>query len=49
MIGAAHSHSVCGKALSATTQRLEPLTQDVCAFYEDHGVHEDYSGVADDP
>ncbi|MGA5506993.1 class II aldolase/adducin family protein [Streptomyces umbrinus] len=48
-IGAAHSHSVYGKALSATGQRLEPLTQDACAFYEDHGVYETYSGVAYDP
>lgn len=49
VIGAAHSHSVYGKALSATTQRLEPLTQDACAFYEDHGMYENYSGVANDP
>ncbi|GHB02958.1 hypothetical protein GCM10010330_66440 [Streptomyces tendae] len=49
VIGAAHSHSVYGKALSATTQRLEPLTQDACAFYEDHGCYENYSGVANDP
>ncbi|WP_432102191.1 class II aldolase/adducin family protein [Streptomyces sp. bgisy091] len=49
VIGAAHSHSVYGKALSATTQTLEPLTQDACAFYEDHGVYADYSGVANDP
>nr|WP_282083069.1 class II aldolase/adducin family protein [Streptomyces tendae] len=49
VIGAAHSHSVYGKALSATTQRLEPLTQDACAFYEDQGCYETYSGVADDP
>ncbi|MFL1898292.1 class II aldolase/adducin family protein [Streptomyces tauricus] len=48
-VGAAHSHSVYGKALSATGQRLEPLTQDACAFYEDHGCYENYSGVADDP
>jgi ribulose-5-phosphate 4-epimerase/fuculose-1-phosphate aldolase len=49
VIGAAHSHSLYGKALSATTQQLEPLTQDACAFYEDHGCYENYSGVANDP
>jgi ribulose-5-phosphate 4-epimerase/fuculose-1-phosphate aldolase len=38
VIGAAHSHSLYGKALSATGQYLEPLTQDACAFYEDHVV-----------
>jgi ribulose-5-phosphate 4-epimerase/fuculose-1-phosphate aldolase len=49
VMGAAHSHSVYGKALSATGQRLEPLTQDACAFYDDHGCYDDYSGVANDP
>ncbi|WP_409496758.1 class II aldolase/adducin family protein [Amycolatopsis sp. cmx-11-12] len=43
--GAAHSHSVHGKALSALGTRLEPITQDVCAFYEDHALFDDYTGV----
>jgi len=49
VIGAAHSHSLYGKALSATGQCLEPLTQDACAFYEDHGLFDDYTGVVNDP
>ena len=49
VIGAAHSHSVYGKALSATGQSLEPLTQDACAFYEDHELFDDYTGVVNDP
>ncbi|WP_330246696.1 MULTISPECIES: class II aldolase/adducin family protein [unclassified Streptomyces] len=49
VIGAAHSHSVYGKALSATGQHLEPLTQDACAFYQDHGLFDDYTGVVNDP
>jgi ribulose-5-phosphate 4-epimerase/fuculose-1-phosphate aldolase len=49
VIGAAHSHSVYGKALSATGQHLEPLTQDACAFYEDHELFDDYTGVVNDP
>jgi ribulose-5-phosphate 4-epimerase/fuculose-1-phosphate aldolase len=48
-VGAAHSHSLYGKALSATDQVLEPLTQDACAFYEDHNVFDDYTGVVNDP
>jgi ribulose-5-phosphate 4-epimerase/fuculose-1-phosphate aldolase len=48
-VGAAHSHSLYGKALSATEQILEPLTQDACAFYQDHAVFEDYTGVVNDP
>lgn len=47
-VGAAHSHSLYGKALSSTGQRLEPLTQDACAFYEDHSVFEEYTGVVND-
>jgi len=44
-VGAAHSHSLYGKALSALGERLEPITQDVCAFYEDHALFDDYAGV----
>ncbi|GAA3827263.1 class II aldolase/adducin family protein [Sphaerisporangium flaviroseum] len=44
-VAAAHSHSVYGKALSSLGQSLEPLTQDACAFYEDHGLFDDYTGV----
>lgn len=42
---AAHSHSVYGKAWSSLGRKLDPLTQDACAFYEDHAVFEDYTGV----
>jgi ribulose-5-phosphate 4-epimerase/fuculose-1-phosphate aldolase len=49
VIGAAHSHSIYGKALSATGQIVEPITQDACAFYEDHELFDDYTGVVNDP
>ena len=45
VIAAAHSHSVHGKAWSALGRTLEPITQDVCAFYEDHSLFDDYTGV----
>ena len=45
VVSAAHSHSVYGRALSALGQKLEPITQDVCAFYQDHGLFDDYTGV----
>mgnify|MGYP001823210937 CR=1 FL=1 len=45
VIAAAHSHSVYGKAFSALGRTLEPLTQDACAFYEDHVLFDDFSGV----
>ncbi len=42
---AAHCHSVHGKAFSALGKLLDPITQDACAFYEDHAVFDDYTGV----
>ena len=42
---AAHSHSVYGKAFSSLGVLLDPLTQDSCAFYEDHALFDDYTGV----
>jgi ribulose-5-phosphate 4-epimerase/fuculose-1-phosphate aldolase len=45
VVAAAHSHSTYGKAWSALGQLLEPLTQDSCAFYEDHAIFEAFSGV----
>jgi ribulose-5-phosphate 4-epimerase/fuculose-1-phosphate aldolase len=45
---AAHAHSVHGKAFSALGRLLDPLTQDACAFYEDHNLFDDYTGVVVD-
>ncbi|WP_418886915.1 class II aldolase/adducin family protein [Gloeobacter morelensis] len=45
----AHSHALYGKAWSTLGRKLDPLTQDACAFYEDHGLFEDYTGVVLDP
>jgi ribulose-5-phosphate 4-epimerase/fuculose-1-phosphate aldolase len=48
VMAAAHSHSVHGKAWSALGRLLDPLTQDACAFYEDHALFDDYTGVVVD-
>jgi ribulose-5-phosphate 4-epimerase/fuculose-1-phosphate aldolase len=45
VVAAAHSHSVHGKTLSALHMELLPLTQDACAFYGDHALFGDYTGV----
>ena len=42
---AAHAHSLNGKAFSSLRQKLLPLTQDACAFYDDHALFDDYTGV----
>jgi len=44
VVAAAHAHSMYGKAWSAVGQLLSPITQDACAFYNDHAVV-DYGGV----
>jgi ribulose-5-phosphate 4-epimerase/fuculose-1-phosphate aldolase len=44
-VAAAHSHSVHGKALSSLGITLDPITQDVCAFYNDHALFDDFTGV----
>ncbi len=44
-IAAAHSHSMHGRAFSSLGRLLDPLTQDSCAFYEDHALFDDYTGV----
>jgi ribulose-5-phosphate 4-epimerase/fuculose-1-phosphate aldolase len=48
VVAAAHSHSVHGKSWSTLGRLLDPITQDVCAFYQDHGLFDDYTGVVID-
>jgi len=48
VIAAAHSHSVYGKAWSCLGRHLDPITQDACAFFEDHSIYDDYQGVVQD-
>ena len=48
-IAAAHAHSLYGKAWSSLGRLLDPLTQDACAFYEDHELFEDFTGVVYEP
>lgn len=45
VVAAAHSHSIYGKSFSVLGKKLRPITQDACAFYEDHGVFNDYTGI----
>jgi ribulose-5-phosphate 4-epimerase/fuculose-1-phosphate aldolase len=44
-VSAAHAHSVYGKTWSSLRRPLDALTQDSCAFYGDHAVFEDFTGV----
>ncbi|MEH7438366.1 class II aldolase/adducin family protein [Neobacillus drentensis] len=45
VIAAAHAHSVYGKSWSSLGRLLDPITQDACAFYRDHSLYDDFTGV----
>jgi ribulose-5-phosphate 4-epimerase/fuculose-1-phosphate aldolase len=45
VVAAAHAHSLYGKTWSSLGRLLDPITQDVCAFYEDHSLFADFTGV----
>ncbi|MGH9773505.1 MAG: class II aldolase/adducin family protein [Candidatus Acidiferrales bacterium] len=45
VIAAAHAHSLYGKSWASLGRLLDPLTQDACAFYEDHALFADFAGV----
>lgn len=44
-VAAAHAHSMYGKSWSSLGRLLDPITQDACAFYEDHSLFDDFTGV----
>jgi ribulose-5-phosphate 4-epimerase/fuculose-1-phosphate aldolase len=48
VVAAAHAHSLYGKSWSSLGRLLDPLTQDACAFYDDHVVFDDYSGIVEE-
>jgi len=45
VVAAAHAHSAFGKAWSALGRLLDPITQESCAFYQDHSLFEEFNGI----
>jgi ribulose-5-phosphate 4-epimerase/fuculose-1-phosphate aldolase len=45
VVSAAHVHSIYGKTWSSLGRLLDPITQDACAFYEDHALFDEQTGV----
>lgn len=43
---ACHCHTTYGKAYSAFCRPLEMINQDVCTFFNSHGIYDDFGGVA---
>jgi ribulose-5-phosphate 4-epimerase/fuculose-1-phosphate aldolase len=48
IIAAAHAHSIYGKSWSTLGRLLDPITQDSCAFYQQHTLFDDFTGVVYD-
>lgn len=48
VVAAAHSHSLYGKAWSTLSRLLDPISQDAAAFFEDHALFNDFTGVVFD-
>lgn len=48
VVAAAHSHSRHGTAFASLGIPLPPITQEACAFYNDHAVMHSYGGIASD-
>ncbi|MEU2163859.1 class II aldolase/adducin family protein [Streptomyces chengbuensis] len=47
-VAVVHTHSVHGRALAALGELLDPITQEACAFYEDHALYDACTGVTVD-
>jgi ribulose-5-phosphate 4-epimerase/fuculose-1-phosphate aldolase len=45
VIAAVHCHSIPTRAFAALGCELEPINQDACRFYQDHGVYTNYGGI----
>lgn len=45
VICAAHSHSIYGRTWCSLGRKIDTLTQDSCAFHDDHVVYDSFNGV----
>lgn len=45
IIAMCHAHTIYGTAFAALGRALEPITQDACAFFEDHVIIGDEAGA----
>ena len=45
VICAAHSHSIYGRTWCSLGRKIDILTQDACAFHNDHVVYDSFNGV----
>ena len=41
----AHSHSIYGRTWCSLGRKIDTITQDACAFHDDHVVYDSFNGV----
>ncbi|VCU71789.1 Decarboxylase NovR [Pigmentiphaga humi] len=46
VMAAAHSHSLYGTTYASLGKPIPPISQEACAFYQDHAVMQAYNGIA---
>jgi len=45
VMAAAHSHSIYGRTFCSLGRKLDTITQDSCAFHDDHVIYESFNGI----
>ncbi|KAL2352707.1 class II aldolase/adducin N-terminal [Cryomyces antarcticus] len=45
VMAAAHSHSIYGRAFCSLGRKIDTITQDSCAFHDDHALYESFNGI----
>jgi len=45
VMAACHSHSIYGRSFCTLGRKLDNITQDSCAFYNDHVLYESFNGI----
>jgi ribulose-5-phosphate 4-epimerase/fuculose-1-phosphate aldolase len=45
VVASVHAHALHSRTWASLGRRLDPITQDACAFFEDQGLMEDFTGV----
>lgn len=45
VLAAAHSHTIYGRAFCSLGRKLDTITQDACAFHNDHVLYDSFNGI----
>jgi len=45
VVAVAHAHTIHGRAFASLDKLLAPISQEACAFYDDHVIFDEYKGM----